>query len=52
MRNTEYLVLFFRNLLLGETNELKNRYMLINAPDNWEDKETRQAPDKYPTSSP
>jgi hypothetical protein len=51
MRNTEYLELFFRNLLLGETNELKNRYMLINAPDNWEDKETRQAPDKYPTST-
>lgn len=51
MRNTEYLELFFRNLLLGETNELKNRYLLINAPDNWEDKETRQAPDKHPTST-
>ena len=24
--NTEYLELFFRNLLLGEHNELKNRY--------------------------
>ncbi len=26
---TEYLQLFFRNLLLGETNELKNRYLHI-----------------------
>ena len=26
---TEYLELFFRNLLLGEKNELKNRYMHI-----------------------
>jgi len=28
-RNPEYLVRFFRNLLMGETNELKNRSMLI-----------------------
>lgn len=28
-RNSEYLELFFRNLLMGETNELKNRSMLI-----------------------
>lgn len=27
MRNTEYLELFFRNLLLGENNELRNRYL-------------------------
>lgn len=27
--NTEYLELFFRNLLLGEKNELKNRYLHI-----------------------
>lgn len=27
----EYLVLFFRNLLLGENNELKNRYLHIRA---------------------
>ena len=30
---TEYLELFLRNLLLGETNELKNRYLHI----RWED---------------
>ncbi|MBP5588716.1 MAG: hypothetical protein J6X37_08350 [Treponema sp.] len=27
--NTEYLEKFFRNLLLGENNELKNRYCHI-----------------------
>lgn len=33
MRNSEYLERFFRNLLLGETNELRNRYMVVNAPE-------------------
>ena len=37
-----FLVRFFRNLLLGETNELKNRYMLVNPPEEW----------NTPTSSP
>ncbi len=32
MRNSEYLELFFRNLLLGENNELKNRYMVVDMP--------------------
>lgn len=32
MRNSEYLERFFRNLLLGENNELRNRYMVLNAP--------------------
>lgn len=31
MRNSEYLERFFRNLLLGENNELRNRYMVVNA---------------------
>ena len=30
-----FLELFFRNLLLGETNPLKNRTMVINAPEEW-----------------
>jgi hypothetical protein len=30
-----FLERFFRNLLLDEKNELKNRSMLINAPDGW-----------------
>lgn len=29
----DYLERFFRNLLLGEHNELKNRYLLIDAPE-------------------
>jgi hypothetical protein len=30
-----FLIRFFRNLLLGENNVLKNRYMLINPPEEW-----------------
>lgn len=30
-----FLERFFRNLLLDEQNELKNRSMLINSPDGW-----------------
>lgn len=30
-----FLERFFRNLLMDEQNELKNRYMLINSPDEW-----------------
>ena len=30
-----FLVRFFRNLLLGETNELKNRYMIVNPSEEW-----------------
>lgn len=58
----QFLVRFFRNLLLGETNTLKNRYMIINPPEEWEMPETEQvegcnhtstpqAPYKYPASS-
>ena len=35
MRNPEYLELFFRNLLLGETNELRSRVMVVNASDEY-----------------
>ena len=35
-----FLVKFFRNLLLGEDNELKNRYMLIGYKDNGNDTHT------------
>lgn len=31
----QYLERFFFNLLLGEHNELKNRYLVIDAHDNW-----------------
>ena len=33
--DTTYLEKFFRNLLMGENNELKNRYMVINPPKEW-----------------
>lgn len=59
MRNSEYLERFFRNLLLGEVNELKNRYMVVNAPetlkattdDGVHPTTTLQVPNKYPTTS-
>ena len=35
-----FLVRFFRNLLLGENNELKNRYMLIGYKDDEDDTHT------------
>lgn len=47
----KYLVRFFRNLLLGENNELRNRYMVIDAPDEWKEK-TNSTPTSTPTSYP
>jgi len=47
-----FLVRFFRNLLLGENNELKNRYMIINPPEEWKMPETGQTPDKLPDKLP
>ena len=32
-RDTRFLEQFFRNLLMGERNELRNRYMLVNPPE-------------------
>ncbi len=46
-----FLVRFFRNLLLGEKNTLKNRYMMIDAPEDWKTPEIEEVPDKYPTST-
>ena len=46
-----YLELFFRNLLMGENNELKSRYLLVNPPEEWKQPASRgQAQDKYRTS--
>ena len=47
-----FLVRFFRNLLLGENNTLKNRYMIINPPEEWKMPENEQAPDKLPDKLP
>ena len=42
-------VIFFRNLLMGEHNELKNRYLLVNPPEEWKaPTSTPQVPYKYP----
>lgn len=46
-RNPSFLEMFFRNLLLGENNELKNRFMLINPPEEW-----NAPPTSTPTSTP
>lgn len=49
-----FLNLFFRNLMMDERNELKNRYMVVNLPSEMADEHTpistRQASDKHPTS--
>ena len=53
-----YLERFFRNLLLGEQWDLRNRYLHIQASEEWKDQSrlyepttTGQVPDKYPTST-
>jgi len=51
-REPVFLIRFFRNLLLGEDNTLKNRYMMINPPEEWKMPESEQVPHKYPTSAP
>ncbi len=53
VRDTSFLEKFFRNLLMGENNELRNRYMLIDSPE-WEDTSAKaeQAPDKLPDKLP
>ena len=42
----KFLISFFRNLLLGENNILKNRYMLINSIDSFDIPE--QVPEQVP----
>jgi len=52
--NQDYSFLnkFFRNLLMGENNDLKNRYMLINPPEEWKQPSTTgQIQDKHETST-
>ena len=53
--NQDYSFLnnFFRNLLMGENYELKNRYMLVNPPEEWQNKaSTGQVPLNHPISTP
>ena len=47
-----FLELFFRNLLMGENNELKNRYLLVNPPEEWKRPTSAgQVQDKHRTST-
>ena len=46
-----FLVRFFRNLLLCEDNMLKNRYMMIDPPEDWKMPESETNPDKRRTST-
>ncbi len=50
-----FLILFFRNLMMNESNELKNRNMIVNTTSEIKKVQnptsTRQVPDKLPTSS-
>ena len=47
-----FLELFFRNLLMGENNELKNRYLLVNPPEEWKQAASAgQVPDNHPTTT-
>ena len=57
-REPIYLERFFRNLILGEDNVLKNRYLHISPPEEWREQpnldnptSTRQVPDKYGAST-
>lgn len=50
-----FLILFFRNLMMNESNELKNRNMIVNTTSEIKKVQnptsTRQVPDKLQTSS-
>lgn len=43
--DTTFLVRFLRKLLFGEHHELRNRHMLVNPPEDWNEQ------DKYKTSN-
>lgn len=51
-RDSMYLERFFRNLLMGESNELRNRFMIVNAPENIVTYTPTSAPTSTPTSTP
>ncbi|UPS45470.1 Fic family protein [Prevotella sp. E15-22] len=47
-----YLERFFRNLLLGEQWDLRNRYLHIHPTEEWSEQPNLASPHKYPTSTP
>lgn len=50
-RDSVYLERFFRNLLIRENNELKNRFMVVNAPEDMAISTPTSTPTRTPTSS-
>lgn len=48
----KFLIRFFRNLLMDENNDLKNRYLLINPPQEWAQEPPTTTPTSTPTSTP
>ena len=52
MPETKYLERFFRNMLLGECWELKNRYLVINPPVEYAHQPRLDTPTSTPTSPP
>ena len=51
-RESAYLERFFRNLLMGENNELRNRFMIVNAPEDMVIAPPASTPTSTPTSTP
>lgn len=51
-RDSAYLERFFRNLLMGENNELRNRLMIVNAPEDMVISTPASTPASTPTSTP
>ena len=47
-----FLERFFRNLLLGEQWDLRNRYLHITPPAEWKEQPNLAVPSKQPTSTP
>ena len=51
-REVAYLERFFRNLLMGENNELRNRFMIVNAPEDILISTPTSTPTSTPSSTP
>lgn len=52
MPEPAFLERFFRNMLLGEHWQLKNRYLIINPPEEYKEQPRRDVPASTPASTP
>ena len=52
MPEPKYLERFFRNMLLGETWVLKNRYLILDPPSEYKEQPCADTPTSTPTSTP